>query len=386
MNAKLKTVLVPSAKVQHPQQHLRLKKFDVGGAFVSLLDVLLNVYEYPLNRQSLIDLCKTQHNEENVEAWVELHNWTEDVNSKTSSENITAARMLVGKYIGDTAEIQVNISMVDANKILQAQEEAEGKGEISADHFNAALVQIEDIIQEDILPRFIKVVRIRLDQFRSRGAALWMFNPSSIKSFSDFFFFPAVVNEAESRLHALLLGVQMIAFLLLGWFTPYWYPYLYVVYGFTVRLLTGPRLCPNAWLVIFVLSPLNTKYNIFENVLVASRSKRFAQLMGLIFSSLYCILITDYALVARLLAIVHIILGLIAGILDFCVACWMYHTVENMYASHKAPKTKVFPADDGPHDVENQHPHPPQHLAASSNVASCKNCKEDPFVDCDDLE
>ena len=94
-----------------------------------------------------------------------------------------------------------------------------------------------------------------------------------------------------------------------------------------MRIISGPRLCPNAWLVIFVFHPLTSKYQLMEDVLVAAKPKRFAQLIGLVMCILYCGLI----LVARIFAILHIFLLVLAGFTGFSLGCLIYHTTEDAF-------------------------------------------------------
>ena len=364
----------------------RLKKFDVGDAYVSLEDVLYDKYKYPLNRESLVNHCTRFHTEENIESWTAIHDWRVGFAARSSAENISQAGVLVAKYIGEDSETQINISDSSAQRIKRLFNEAKETGHISETLFDEGMTQIEDIISKDIFPRFIKQVRIILDQVRSRGAALWMFHPSSIKSCSDFFFFPAVVNEAESRWHQIVSASQMTAFLLIGWFTPYWQVYFYVVYGYFVRFLFGPRLCPNAWLVLFAITPVSDKYGIFESRLVASPPKRFAQFMGLLFASLYCALFTYAPIIARAFALLHIVLSFIAGIFDFCVACIMYHLFMGL-RSRAYDLSRVVAVDDDEmhlndaniiHDANT--PSEKGIPKSSQPLISCKSCMQDPYA------
>jgi len=59
----------------------------------------------------------------------------------------------------------------------------------------------------------------------------------------------------------------------------------YILYGFSVRLFTGPRIDPQAHIVLFYLRPLFVnRLHLLENRFVPSSSQRFAQLCGLMFS------------------------------------------------------------------------------------------------------
>jgi hypothetical protein len=187
------------------------------------------------------------------------------------------------------------------------------------------MVEIEEIILRDIFPRFIQKVRGEVDNMRARKLALWWLHLNELKSPADLFTFPAFINEAESRLHAYLATILMIVFLLVGWFTPYWQCYYLVLYGYTTRVIAGPRFCPSAWLVLFVLYPIANKYKIFQNEMVPSSPKRFAQAIGIVFSLLYVVLMNYCPLAARIISVINITVSLLAASTGYCIGCHLHH-------------------------------------------------------------
>ncbi|CAN0406798.1 unnamed protein product, partial [Discosporangium mesarthrocarpum] len=72
----------------------------------------------------------------------------------------------------------------------------------------------------------------------------------------EFFTFPSPVNSAESRLHNMLVSVLVLVASCLAYY--YSSPWAFVVinYGFLARAVCGPRLDPQAFLVLFLLRPL----------------------------------------------------------------------------------------------------------------------------------
>lgn len=93
---------------------------------------------------------------------------------------------------------------------------------------------------------------------------------------SDFFSFPNPVNEVSARLVAggvLLMGLATIVFDL-KWLTAV------MAYGFIARVLTGPKASP---LGLFVTRALTPRLP-FAEKLVPGPPKRFAQLIGLVFT------------------------------------------------------------------------------------------------------
>jgi hypothetical protein len=297
----------------------------VGELTVSLDTVLLNKIDYPLNLDNFLDFCRFEHNEENVNCWLEINDWKSAFDKMSEELKSQSARDITRKYIGiDATLTQVNIAERTARFLLK-DEGIPGSGRIDRFRFDAAMLAVEEIIHRDIFPRFIQKVRGEVDNMRARKLALWWLHLNELKSPADLFTFPAFINEAESRLHSYLATILMIIFLLVGWFTPYWQCYYYVLYGYTMRVITGPRFCPNAWLVLFVLYPIANNYKIFTNEMVPSSPKRLAQSIGILFSLLYVVLMNYSPLAARIISIIHISVSLLAATTGFCVSCYIHH-------------------------------------------------------------
>lgn len=94
----------------------------------------------------------------------------------------------------------------------------------------------------------------------------------------EFFSFPTPINDAESRLHNSVTWILVCASMLLDYFVGFPYLYFYVLYGFTVRVLTGPRLCPNAFFILYILRPAMVKLGILKNLFLPSPPKRYTML------------------------------------------------------------------------------------------------------------
>jgi hypothetical protein len=265
--------------------------------------------------------------------------WKNGFDARSCEENIVLATEIADKYIGDSAsEAKINVSSKSAKKVREGIRLASVVGD-QKDIFDEAREQIEEIIYRDIFPRFILRAQLMIESARSRALALWFLHLDKIHSISDFFFFPPIINEAESRLHQYVVAVQMITFLFLGWFTPYWYPYIYIVYGYFVRIIAGPKLCPNAWIVLFVLYPIVNKFHLIENEIVPSAPKRFAQCIGLLFATTYVALMAvQQPLSARIVALIHISVSLLAGVTGFCVGCYTYNLGHTFYRNFRKTK------------------------------------------------
>jgi hypothetical protein len=127
--------------------------------------------------------------------------------------------------------------------------------------------------------------------------------------------FPDPVDEVSARLVA--AGVVLQAVLIVA--THWWPLYLLLAFGFLARVLTGPRLSPLGLLVTRVVRPrlaVAPRY-------VPGPPKRFAQGMGLVFSSLIAALALGFGLTTGADALL-LLLGTFATLeaaFAFCLGC-----------------------------------------------------------------
>jgi hypothetical protein len=130
--------------------------------------------------------------------------------------------------------------------------------------------------------------------------------------------FPNPVNELSARLVAggvVAMGLATIAFDL-EWIT------LLLAYGFVARVIAGPTLSPLALLVTRVVTPALP----VDGRLVPGPPKRFAQLLGAIFTVTAAVLTFgvdrfDLAQVVLGLLLVAASLEAVAG---FCIGCRIF--------------------------------------------------------------
>ncbi len=138
---------------------------------------------------------------------------------------------------------------------------------------------------------------------------------ASEQSREKFFSFPDPVNEVSARLVAggvvLLCLVTIIA--QLPWLT------LLIALGFLARVLTGPKLSP---LGLFVTRWLTPRLG-FEARYVPGPPKRFAQGIGLVFSTTAAVLAIGFGLDTA----AYVVLGLLAcaatleSVFGLCLGC-----------------------------------------------------------------
>jgi hypothetical protein len=132
------------------------------------------------------------------------------------------------------------------------------------------------------------------------------------------FSFPNPVNEVSARLVA--VGVVVMAALTIAfdleWLT------LVLAYGFVARVLAGPRFSPLGQLVTRVITPALP----VEPKLVPGPPKRFAQLIGAIFTVTVAVLtygFDQFGAAQVLLGVLLVPAGLEAFV-GFCIGCQIF--------------------------------------------------------------
>ena len=129
--------------------------------------------------------------------------------------------------------------------------------------------------------------------------------------------FPHPVNETSARLVAAGVVVMGAAYVVSGaaWLL------VPLVYGFLARVTTGPTFSPLALLATKVLTPrIKT-----EHRMVAGPPKRFAQLVGLMFSSTAAVLwLFDFGVASRIVAAALFAAALLESVFAVCLGCIMF--------------------------------------------------------------
>ena len=130
--------------------------------------------------------------------------------------------------------------------------------------------------------------------------------------------FPNPVNEYAARTVAFMVLVLSIMTLI---FNSPWLSAI-LLYGFLARVLTGPKLSPMGLLSTKKIVP----YLIKKEKLVPGPPKRFAQLIGLIFSTAIFVSIAIYQInvLANTLLIILSIFAFLESILGFCAGCLVF--------------------------------------------------------------
>ena len=130
--------------------------------------------------------------------------------------------------------------------------------------------------------------------------------------------FPNPVNEYAARTVAFMVLVLSIMTLI---FISPWLSAI-LLYGFLARVLSGPKLSPMGLLSTKIIVP----YLIKKEKLVPGPPKRFAQLIGLIFSTAIFVSIAIYQInvLANTLLIILSIFAFLESILGFCAGCLVF--------------------------------------------------------------
>jgi len=126
--------------------------------------------------------------------------------------------------------------------------------------------------------------------------------------------FPNPANETSARLVAAGVVVISTTFLL----TNSTFVLVALAYGFAARVAAGPAFSP---LAIFVTRVVTPKLN-FNHKFVPGPPKRFAQTIGLVFSSSALLLaLLDFSLAAKLVIAGLIFAALLESVFAICLGC-----------------------------------------------------------------
>ncbi|MFZ9954331.1 MAG: DUF4395 domain-containing protein [Ilumatobacteraceae bacterium] len=129
--------------------------------------------------------------------------------------------------------------------------------------------------------------------------------------------FPHPVNETSARLVAAGVVVMGTAYAVTGaaWLL------VPLVYGFLARVSTGPAFSPLALLATKVLTPrIKTDHR-----MVAGPPKRFAQFVGLVFTSTAAVLwLLDFGVASRVVAAALVAAAVLESVFAICLGCIMF--------------------------------------------------------------
>ena len=144
-------------------------------------------------------------------------------------------------------------------------------------------------------------------------------NPTEPGPIRTLFSFPNPVNEVAARLVAAMVVVLSLVIIATG----AWWLMVGLVYGFLARVLTGPTLSPMGLLATRGLVPLLGH----PTRLVPGPPKRFAQTVGLVFSTtaLVLYLSLDSMTASRIVLGVLTLFAALESGLGFCAGCFVFN-------------------------------------------------------------
>lgn len=180
-----------------------------------------------------------------------------------------------------------------------------------------------NMLETDIFPKYMKLLLRKEQVSLSRKEALWFLHPPS---FLQFFTFPNPVNVTDSRIHGLCTCFLVALTILLDYFFNFYYVTWYLAVGFILRVLCGPRLDIQSFIVLFILTPLFTEViPLFEDKFTPGPPRHFAQFIGLIFSCVGLILrITGYQYVSWAILLGLFFASGLAGFFSYCLGCTIF--------------------------------------------------------------
>ncbi|CAM9250730.1 unnamed protein product, partial [Ectocarpus fasciculatus] len=237
---------------------------------------------------------------------------------------------IMSEYVGGNSPSEVNLSAKELKEtearvapVLDGLDQDTLMEPSDRSCLDGAYNAILEMVRADNYARYKDfVVTQRQLRVSSLEAVWWMQDGLTMETF---FSFPNPINNAESRLHGCLTTLYVPIALILAWQGVPWL-WVWITFGYTARLLCGPRLDPQAFFVLFVLRPFVVdKLGLIENDFTAGPPKRFAQAIGLMFAASCMVL----AFCKQNVAMACLAAGLfgasfLAGFVDFCIACAIF--------------------------------------------------------------
>ncbi len=141
---------------------------------------------------------------------------------------------------------------------------------------------------------------------------------SAASAIKSLFSFPNPVNEVASRMVAGMVVALSLAII----FTDQSWLMFVLAYGFLARVGTGPTLSPIGLLATRVLVPLAGN----PQRLVPGPPKRFAQFVGLVFSTTALVLyfVVGATLAAKGVLGVLVLFAALESVAGFCAGCFVF--------------------------------------------------------------
>jgi hypothetical protein len=211
--------------------------------------------------------------------------------------------------------------------IAQDIADATESGPVNYSVLDEAQQAVLTMVSRDQYARYTDDVILERRVYLSKAEALWWRKLGHGLTIKEFFSFPSPINSAESRLHNCVTALLLVLGTLLYYFFDIPWIFVFMAYGFLARVISGPRLDPQAFFVLFVLRPLVVeKMGILKNEYVSSSPKRFSQACGLVFASLLVVFsFLEINLGVWIVSGIFFVASFTAALLDYCIACHLFN-------------------------------------------------------------
>ncbi|KAG9285122.1 hypothetical protein G9A89_008469 [Geosiphon pyriformis] len=304
-----------SLELKNYDQFSSLQKVVVVGDVTSLKDILRNRNNAPFDLASFRVFTEDRMCSELIDFWCSVEAFRTIIDLETHEKQ---AKYIYETYISQQAPKEINISEQVRRTIHQKLFDITETLDTSI--FDESQQETETLLLGNIYPKFINHVHLRRELLLSRNIAMWCFNPPTIRGF---FTFPNPINNVESRIHNICVIFLVSISVILARFYNFPFLFFYIFYGYTARVFTGPRLDPQAFLVLFVFRPLlEDKIPLFKSHYESSIPKHFAQICGMLFSGLGTLFwFLNMRIISLIFWILLFIAAFLAGIFNYCIAC-----------------------------------------------------------------
>ncbi|KAI9017689.1 hypothetical protein BC832DRAFT_42986 [Gaertneriomyces semiglobifer] len=296
------------------------QKLVIVGDAPSMLMILHSKSEHPFDLQALLSHCDDTLCRELPEFYLAVEAFQACTDESHYEEEVD---WLLSEFILETAPRQINIDVRPRKEAEALVRECKASKVYNRAIFDTIKNDIYKLMLSDVYPKFLNSVTLRRRLALSRQEALWFLNLKDL-TLRKFFSFPNPINENEARCHNLCCMILVLTGVLLyahGYTWGRWI-LVYLLYGFTARMLCGPRVDPQAFMVLFVISPTIAWLFNVKPKFTSGVPKHFAQMVGFCFSLTGLVLIfLDYAVAAYVVYGFLCAAAFAAGVLNFCLAC-----------------------------------------------------------------
>lgn len=300
----------------------------------TFLEILNNKKLYPFDLNSFIIFSKNIYSEENILLWIEIQNF-KNIKNNDYHEKYMKLIYIYNVYIKDNSIMEVNLT--NSGSIIckkHIKRIINNLSIIDKNMFYDIEIEILSIINNNLYFKFINNIISKERILLSKNEALWWKNKEN--TLSTFFRFPDPINEAESRLHNICSFLLCIICIILDKILYFPYLYILLIYGFFIRILCGPKLDPQAFLVLFILRPIfSDKLKLIKTKFVPSPPKLFSQFIGLCLCTIciilrYIYLFTNYKnkiilYIEYSIWLLFLIASFLAGVFNYCFGCQIFN-------------------------------------------------------------